>query len=375
MKPIYLDYNATTPIDSEVATVMQAYIDQLFGNPSSSYAIGLAAKEAVAKARQEVAALLNCHADEIVFTSGGTESNNMAIKGIALANKDKGKHIISSAIEHPAVVEVCRYLATLGYEITYVPVDAVGRVSPKDVEQAIRPDTILISIMHANNETGTIQDIADIGQIAQQKGIAFHTDAAQSVGKIDCNVATLGVDLLTIAAHKLYAPKGIGALYIKRGVKLENIIHGAGQEQGIRPGTENVMHIAALGQACTVAKRDLDKNASHMLEMKMRLYNGLKTVLGDQLKLNGSLEGSLPNTLSLAFEQMPAYQLAASVSQDLYISTGSACHSDAKEASAVLKAMGIDVHRASHTVRMSTGKYTNAAEVDRAIQLIVEAVS
>src|SRR3972149_9004728 len=258
-KAVYLDYNATTPIDPEVANEMLPYIQTFFGNPSSSYSIGRSNKEAINRARKQVADLINADPEEIVFTSGGTESNNHAIRGIALANKEKGKHIITSSIEHPAVTEVCKYLSSLGWDITYLPVDRNGKADPKDVENAIRKDTGLITIMHANNEVGTIQPIKEIAGIAKKNNIVFHTDASQSVGKINTDVKKLGVDLLTIAGHKLYAPKGIGALYIKQGTRIENLMYGAGQEKGIRPGTENV---------------------KKMKSTKERLLNGLKNKLG-----------------------------------------------------------------------------------------------
>ncbi|MCK9207110.1 MAG: cysteine desulfurase, partial [Salinivirgaceae bacterium] len=319
-KPIYLDYNATTPVDTEVANEMLPYIQNLFGNPSSSYAIGRTSKEAIIKARKQVASLINAKPEEIVFTSCATESNNLAIHGFVLANKDKGKHIITSIVEHPAVTEVCKYLTTLGYEITYLPVDAFGKVNPADVEKAIRPDTALITIMHANNEVGTIQPISEIATIAKRNNITFHTDASQSVGKIDADVSKLGVDLLTIAGHKIYAPKGIGALYIKQGIKIENLFHGASQEKGIRPGTENVIHIVGLGKACEIAKRDFEKNSLNMLTMRDSLLNGLKTNLGEQVKVNVNLQNCLPNTLSVAFDKVEAHTLASVISKDIFIS-------------------------------------------------------
>lgn len=373
-KPIYLDYNATTPIDPEVANEMLPYIQNLFGNPSSSYAIGRTSKEAIIKARKQVASLINAKPEEIVFTSCATESNNLAIHGFVLVNKDKGKHIITSAVEHPAVTEVCKYLTTLGYQITYLPVDAFGRVNPLDVEKAIRSDTTLITIMHANNEVGTIQPISEITSIAKKNNITFHTDASQSVGKIDTDVAKLGVDLLTIAGHKLYAPKGIGALYIKQGIKIENLLHGASQEKGIRPGTENVIHIVGLGKACEIAKRDFDNNSLNMLTMRDRLLNGLKNNLGDKVKVNVNLQNCLPNTLSVAFDNVEAHTLASVISKDIYISTGSACHADSIEISSVLKAMNINIKTAAGTVRISTGKYTTAVEIETAVKTISEAV-
>ena len=373
-KPVYLDYNSTTPIDKEVVNEMIPYIQTFFGNPSSSYLIGRKNKEAIEGARKQVANLINAKPEEIIFTSGGTESNNHAIRGTAYANKDKGKHIITSSIEHPAVTEVCRYLNLSGYEITWLPVDTFGMVNPKDVENAVRPDTVLITIMHANNEVGTIQSVKEIASIAQQRNITFHTDAAQSVGKIDTDVITLGVDLLTIAGHKLYAPKGIGALYIKQGTKIENLMYGAGQERGIRPGTENVIQIVGLGKACEIAKRDFDKNRQNILSMRKRLLNGLRNNFGDKVKVNNYLENSLPNTLSIAFDKVEAHTLASLISSDVLISTGSACHSDNMEISPVLKAMNVDIMTAASTVRISTGKNTFEEEIDFATEILSNAV-
>jgi len=373
-KKVYLDYNATTPIDQEVANEMIPYIRNIFGNPSSSYSMGRDSKEAINKARKQVAGLINAKPEDIIFTSGGTESNNHAIRGIAFANKEKGKHIITSAVEHPAVTEVCKYLSSLGWDITYLPVDMSGKVNPKDAANAIRQDTVLITIMHANNEVGTIQPIKEIAAIAKQNSILFHTDAAQSVGKIDTDVATLGVDLLSIAGHKLYAPKGIGALYIKQGTKIENLLYGAGQEKGIRPGTENVIHIVALGKACEIAQRDFDKSVNTMLSTKERLLNGLKNNLSNRVKVNGELSNTLPNTLSVSFDKTEAHALASLISKEVNISTGSACHADSIEISSVLKAMNIDLMTAASTVRISTGKFTTMGEIDLAVETISNAV-
>jgi len=373
-KPIYLDYNATTPIDPEVADEMIPYIQTFYGNPSSSYSIGRSSKEAIIKARQQVASLINAKPEEIVFTSCATESNNLAIHGFVLANKEKGKHIITSAIEHPAVTEVCKYLGTLGYEITYIPVDTFGIVNPEDVENAVRPDTVLITIMHANNEVGTIQPINEIASIAMKNNITFHTDASQSLGKIEADVTKLGVDLLTIAGHKLYAPKGIGALYVEQGVKIGNLLYGAGQEKGIRPGTESVIHIVALGKACEIAKRDFDKNSQNMLLTRNGLLNGFRNNFGDKVKVNGKIENCLPNTLSVAFDKVEAHTLASIISKEIYISTGSACHAESIEISSVLKAMNINLATAAGTVRISTGKYTTAEEIELDVKIISNSV-
>ena len=374
MKPIYLDYNATTPIDIEVANEMMPFIKTQFGNPSSSYEIGRNSKNAILKARQQVARLINAKPEEIVFTSCATESNNLAIHGFVLANKDKGNHIITSAIEHPAVTEVCKYLITCGYEITYLPVDLFGLINPIDLERAIRPDTALITIMHANNEVGTIQPIAEIAAIAKKHNIIFHTDASQSLGKIDVNVEKLGIDLLTIAGHKLYAPKGIGALYVKQGTAISNLMFGASQEHGIKPGTENVIHIVALGKACEIALRDFEKNSKNMRDMRDRLLSGLLDNLGEKVTVNSNLQFCLPNTLSIAFDKVEAHTLASIISNEVSISTGSACHANSIEISSVLKAMNIDLKIAAGTVRISTGKYTTAQEIELAVQIISNAV-
>lgn len=374
-EPIYLDYNATTPISPEVAEEMLPYIQAHFGNPSSSYAIGRFNKEAIEKARMQVANLIAASPEEIIFTSGGTESNNHAIRGAVFANQHKGKHVITSQVEHPAVTEVCNFLEKQGYEITLLPVDSFGKVNPEDVEKSIRPDTVLISIMHANNEVGTIQSIAEIGAIAKENNTVFHTDAAQSVGKIETDVNETGVDLLSIAGHKLYAPKGIGALYIRNGVKLENLIFGAGQERGLRPGTENIPYIVALGKACELAKENLEPNSQHMFQMRQRLLNGLKEKCRTAIKLNADLENCLPNTLSIAFENVDAHTLASLVSKKVLFSTGSACHADSVEISPVLKAMQVNPRTAAGTVRLSTGKYTTIEEIDYAVGAISETVN
>jgi cysteine desulfurase len=371
MKPIYLDYNATTPIDSEVAEAMSPYLFERFGNPSSSHWYGVQTKEAVEKAREQVANLLNCSPDEVVFTSGGSESNNYAIKGAAFANRGKGNHLVTSSIEHPAVTEVCKYLAEKGFKVTYLPVDQFGQVDPRAVEKVITSSTVLISIMHANNEVGTIQPIAEIATIARDHGIVFHTDAAQSVGKIPTRVDDLGVDLLTIAGHKLYGPKGIGALYVRRGTQLEKLIHGADHEQGRRAGTENVLEIVGLGKACEIAKRDLNKNMDHMQKMRDLLYQELRAEW-DEIKLNGHPETRLPNTLSVSFKNIEANKLLAEI-DSVAVSAGAACHSDSVKVSSVLQAMQVELEYAMGTVRFSTGKMTTAEEVKETAAIFLEA--
>jgi cysteine desulfurase len=370
MKPIYLDYNATTPIDPEVAEAMSPYLFERFGNPSSSHWYGVQTKKAVEKARDQVANLLNCRPDEVVFTGGGSESNNYAIKGAAFANRDKGNHLITSSIEHPAVIEVCKYLEEKDFQVTYLPVDRLGQVDPRAVEKVITSNTVLISIMHANNEVGTIQPIPEIATIAREHGIVFHTDAAQSVGKILSRVDDLGVDLLTIAGHKLYGPKGIGALYVRKGTKLEKLIHGADHEQGRRAGTENVLEIVGLGKACEIAKRDLNKNMDHMQKMRDLLYQELMAGW-DEIRLNGHPERRLPNTLSVSFRNIEANKLIAEI-DTVAVSAGAACHSDAVKVSSVLQAMQVELEYAMGTVRFSTGKMTTAEEVKETASIFVD---
>ena len=370
--PIYLDYNATTPVDPEVAAVMLPYLQEHFGNPSSSHPYGRRTKAALETARGQVAALLQCRPEEIVFTSGGSESNNYAIKGAAFANRARGNHIITSAVEHPAVTEVCRYLAGQGFTVTYLPVDADGRVSPEMLVAAIRPETTLVSIMHANNEVGAIQPIESIASITRARNILLHCDAAQSVGKIPVEVPRLGVDLLSVAGHKLYAPKGVGALYIRKGVQLEQLIHGANHESNRRAGTENVLLNVGLGKACEIAGRDLKRNMAHLQAMRDRLFEGLRREAG-AIRLNGHPRERLPNTLSIGFENIEANRLIAQMPH-LAVSAGAACHADAVTVSQTLAAMQVPLSAAMGTIRFSTGKYTTAEEIDAALQIIISAV-
>ncbi len=371
--PIYLDYNATTPHAPEVIAAMRPFLENEFGNPSSSHSYGAVAQNAVDKAREEVAALLGCRTGEIVFTSGGTEANNFAIKGVAFAYKNRGNHIITSQVEHPAVLEVCRYLEKWGFKTTYLPVDSNGRVSSTQVADAIRAETILISIMHANNEVGTIQPVDEIARLARGNGIIVHTDAAQSIGKIPVNVKKLGVDLLSVAGHKLYAPKGIGALFIKEPIRPEILIHGAGQEMGKRAGTENVLEIVGLGKACKVAGDFLQDFSKHMLKMRDLLYDGLKKGL-PQVRLNGHPEHRLPNTLSLSFRGLVADRILAEIGPEVAASAGAACHADTVEISHVLEAMKVPVEWARGTIRLSTGRMTTRSEINRAVGIIVDSV-
>jgi len=372
MKTIYLDYNATTPIDREVVEAMQPYLSEHFGNPSSLHPYGAAARLAVSEARLQVAALIGCDPSEVIFTSGGSESNNMAIKGLAFARRAKGNHIITSCIEHPSVMEVCRHLERNGYRVTYLPVDGFGRVNPEEVLEAITRDTLLITVMHANNETGSIQPIAEIARIARDHGIPVHTDAAQSAGKIPVEVNELGVDLLSLAGHKLYAPKGVGALYIRKGVSLEKLIHGADHEQNLRAGTENVLEIAGLGKACEIAARDLQENIRRLSELRDSLHRNITGGLPGT-RLNGHPELRLPNTLSMGFTGVTATALINRL-PGLALSAGAACHAGTETVSHVLKAMKVPLDEALGTIRFSVGKYTTPDEVGEASRSVIEAV-
>lgn len=369
-KPIYLDYNATTPHDPEVIKAMTPFLTNHFGNPSSSHWYGMQTKSAVEKAREQVASLLKCDPDEIVFTSGGTESNNYAIKGFAFSHQDKGNHIITSQIEHPAIIEVCRFLEGHGFEVTYLPVDSLCMVRISDVEKAITPQTLLITIMHANNEVGTIQPIEQISKIAREHGVALHTDAAQSAGKISVDVNRLGVDLLSIAGHKLYAPKGVGALYIRKGTHLDKFMHGAGHEGGNRAGTENVLEIVGLGKACEIAARDLERNVKHMKGMRDKLFLNLKEASRD-VQFNGHPTERLPNTVNVSFKGINAGELLSEIGEKVAASAGSACHScDQIIISPVLQAMNLAPEWAMGTIRLSVGKFTTATEIDEATKIV-----
>ena len=370
-RPIYLDYNATTPVAPEVVEAMLPYLRERFGNPSSGHLYGREAREGVEAARARVAGLLGAQPDEVVFTGGGSESDNLAIKGVALAHANRGRHIITSAIEHPAVLNTCRYLADRhGFRVTYLPVDGHGLVDPNDVRRAIDPGTILITIMHANNEVGTIQPVEEIGEIARERGILFHTDAAQSAGKIPTDVSRLQVDLLTVAGHKLYAPKGIGALYVRHGVKLDPLVHGAGHEGGRRAGTENVAYMVGLGVACEMAVRLMNGEADRLRRLRDLLHRLLQENIPG-LVLNGHPGHRLPNTLNVSIPGVEGERLLAAL-PGIAASTGAACHAGTAEPSAVLTAMGVSRHLALSALRLSLGRYTTEAEVKEAARLITE---
>jgi cysteine desulfurase len=375
MARIYLDYNASTPIAAGVAAAMRPLLDDAFGNPSSGHWAAAPAKAALDKARSQVAALLGCAPDEVVFTSGGSEANNLALKGTFFALRQRGEHIVTTTVEHPAVLAPCRFLEGLGATITYLPVDGTGRVDPDDVRRAITPRTILISVMHANNEVGTIEPIEEIGAIAREHGIAFHTDAAQSVGKIPTKVDALRVDLLTIAGHKLYAPKGVGALYVGRGTKLEPLIHGAGHEGGRRAGTESALLAVGLGAACDLAQ-DLAP-MERVRALRDGFWQKLRQHFGDRVVLNGHPTQRLPNTLNVSFVGRVGADILARL-DGVAASTGSACHSGRIELSPVLEAMGVDPEVGMGAVRFSLGRATTREEIevvlDRLTDILAAAV-
>jgi len=370
--PVYLDYNATTPVAPEVADAIEPYLREHFGNPSSSHIYGQRAKEAVEQARGEVAALIGARTEEVVFTGCATEANNLAIQGVARALAGNKKHLLTSAIEHPSVMQPFLKLRNEGWEVTILPVDRHGRVSPITVERAIRPDTALISVMHANNEVGTIQPIADIAQLARSQGILLHTDAAQSAGKIPLNVQKLGVDLLTLAGHKFYAPKGVGALYVRTGTPVSPLQVGAGHEHGLRPGTENVPFAVGLGVAASLARKRLPKLQAYLTSLRDQLHTRLQAEIPG-LALNGHNEARLPNTLNISFPDVSGHELLAGAAQDVAASTGSACHSGDHAVSGVLGAMKTSTLRAVGAVRLSVGIYTTPADIERAARALIAA--
>lgn len=367
---IYLDYNASTPIDPIVRDAMLPFVGrEAFGNPSSSHAMGKPLREAVEKSRRQVAELIGASPDEIVFTSGGTEGCNHVIKGVAYALGDRGRHIITTAVEHPAVINPCKFLEKHhGFEVTYVGVDSHGRVDPKEVAAEVRPTTILIAVMHAQNEVGTIQPIAEISEVAREGGVLMYTDAAQSCGKIPTRVNDLGMDLMTIAGHKLYAPQGIGAMFIRKGTTLEPLMHGAGHQGGNRSGTEPVAMIAGLGAAAELA-RTQDVSAK-LTALRERLWNNLHQGLGDGVVLLGHPTQRLPNTLCVGFRDRVGADILAAC-PGLCASTGSACHSKRRERSAVMSAMNVPESIAFGAIRFSLGRHTSEADIDAAaVQLI-----
>ena len=372
--PIYLDYNATTPIDPVVVEAMLPYLSKHFGNPSSSHSYGQVANKAVDAARAQVAQLLGCTSKEITFTGGGSESDNLAIRGIALAYQNKGNHIITQITEHPAVLQTCHALERLhGFRVTYLPVDKSGRVSIEEVEAAIDNKTVLITIMHANNETGTLQPIEEIAKIARKHGVLLHTDAAQSVGKIPVRVEELGVDLLTVAGHKLYAPKGVGVLYGRQDLNLEPVIYGGGQESGRRAGTESVAHIIALGTACLLAQDHLSENQIRLSSMRDKLQRLIEQYAPGHVHLNGHVTERLPNTLNISVDGVNGEEVLA-ITPEIASSTGSACHEGSTDPSPVLMAMSFSRERSLGAMRLTLGRWSTEEEIARAARLLAKSI-
>ncbi|MFH1603347.1 MAG: cysteine desulfurase family protein [Pseudomonadota bacterium] len=369
--PIYIDYNATTPVAAEVLEAMLPYLAERFGNPSSSHPCGRRAAEAVREAREAVALLLGAAANEIVFTGCATEANNLALLGVARALAGEKRHLVVSAVEHPAVIEPALHLQREGWDLSVIPVDAYGRVNPSDIAAALRPDTALVSIMHANNEVGTIQPVAEIAAITQARGILLHTDAAQSASKIPVNVTALDVDLLTLAGHKFYAPKGVGALYVRTGTPIKPIQFGADQEHGLRPGTENVPQMVGLGEAAKLARERLPAAMQRLRSLRDALHQRLAAAVPG-LMLNGHPSERLPNTLHVSFPGIAGRELLSRVGGLVAASVGSACHSEADAVSGVLAAMGCDASRAAGAVRLSVGWMTTPEEIEAAAAALSE---
>ncbi|MBW1827963.1 MAG: cysteine desulfurase [Deltaproteobacteria bacterium] len=369
---IYLDHNATTPVAPEAVAAMMPYLQEEFGNPSSGYSLGMRAKEGVELARQDVATLLNCQPGEVIFTSGGSESNNLALKGLIDFKNPEKSHIITSAVEHPAILNPALFLMELGVNVTVLPVDGLGQVDPKTIRNAILPNTTLISVMLANNETGTLQPIKEIADLAQEHGIAVHTDAAQAVGKIEVDVNELGVDFLTVAGHKLYGPKGIGVLYMRNNQDITPLIHGAGQEKGKRAGTESVILAAGLGAACRIAKTSLQDGVRKMATLRDRLQGLLFESLGG-LVLNGHPHERLPNTLNVSVPGIAGSAILDSL-PTIMASTGAACHDKTVQLSHVLSAMSVPPETGMGALRFSVGKSNTMDQIEEAAHLIIDQI-
>ncbi len=364
---VYLDHAATTPVDEEVLEEMLPYFTKKYGNASSLHSFGREARDAIERSRERVAELIGAESEEIIFTAGGTESDNIAIKGIAF-RKGKG-HIITSQIEHPAVMATCQHLEKKGFDVTYLPVDKYGMVSPEDVENAIRDDTILITIMHANNEIGTVEPIEEIAKIARENEIVFHTDAVQSVGKIPVDVKRIGMDMLSISAHKIYGPKGVGALYIKKGTKIEAIIHGGGHEKGLRPSTENVPGIVGLGKACELAEKRMEEDMKRIQRLRDKLIKGVLEI--EESYLNGHPEKRLPNNAHFRFAAVEGESLILSLDdKGIAGSTGSACSSKKLKPSYVLMAIGLNEVQAHGSLRLTLGRENTEEEIDYVIEVL-----
>ncbi|QJW47026.1 cysteine desulfurase NifS [bacterium BFN5] len=374
MKRIYFDHSATTPVDEDVAKLMLEYMTEKFGNPSSIHSFGREVRKAVDEARGHVAALIGANTNEIFFTSGGTEADNIALKGVALANRKKGNHIITTAIEHHAILHTCEYLEKQGFTITYLPVDENARVRVEDVRNAITDKTVLISVMFANNEVGTLQPIKEIGEIAKEKGIYFHTDAVQAVGNYPIDVKALNIDLLTLSGHKFHGPKGIGALYARRGVRIEAQQQGGGQERSLRPGTENVPGIIGLGKAAEIAKRDMEKKVAHITALKEKLMAGIQEKITD-IKLNGHPTLRMPGNVNFSFRFVEGESLLLNLDlKGIAASSGSACTSGSLDPSHVLLAMGLTHEVAHGSLRISLGRGNTEQDIDYCLTVLPEII-
>ena len=372
----YFDYNATTPIDGDVYKEMIPYLTDYYGNPSSSYYIGRQTKDKIERIRYEISQYFNMKPEGVYFTSSGSEADNMILKGISVANKDKGKHIITTKIEHSAILNTCEFLEKQGYDITYLDVTPEGVIDIKELENAIREDTILISIMYVNNEIGTIEPIKEIAEIAHKHNIIFHTDAVQAIGEIRINVEEMGIDCMSISGHKIYAPKGIGVAYIKPGIKFEPLIHGGMQEFHLRGGTENIANIVALGKAIKILDEIIDTNEEKMKELQEYTLKKINSILsGYDYILNGGFENRASNNISISFKDIDGESLLLALDlEGIYLSSGSACHSDSTEPSHVLKAIGVPEEYANGTLRISFGKYTTKKDIDFLISKIKEKI-
>jgi cysteine desulfurase len=375
MRRIYLDYAATTPTHPEVVKAMLPYFTEAFGNPSSVYTCGQEAKGAIEEARANVANFIGAKDEEIVFTSGGTEADNFALKGVAYANKSKGNHIITTAIEHHAVLETCHFLETTGFRVTFLPVDEYGMLDPDEVRQAITNKTVLISVMHANNEIGTIQPLVEIAKIARETGVYFHTDAVQTVGHIPINVDELGVDLLSMSAHKLYGPKGVGAIYIRKGTKLVSFMHGGEQERGRRASTQNVPGIVGLRKAVDIARKEMNEEAERVRYLRDKLIDGLLTQI-EHTRLNGHPTKRLPNNVNVSISFAEGESMCLNLDlEGICVSTGSACTSSITEPSHVLLALGLPPLQGHSSLRLSLGKWTTEEEIDRVLEVLPRIVA
>ena len=377
MKKVYMDYASTTPVDNEVINEMIPYFDKIYGNASSIHAYGREAFDAIEVSREQVGSLLNSSPDEIIFTSGGTESDNLGIKGVAFKNKDKrgtkGYHIITCEVEHPAVLETCKHLEKIGFNVKYLPVDKYGQLNPNDLKESISGNTFLVTIMFGNNEIGTIEPIKEIGEITKKHDILFHTDAVQAIGKVPIDVKKLNIDLLSISSHKIYGPKGVGALYVRKGVKLQTVAHGGGQEKGLRSSTHNTPGIVGLGKACELGKKRMTKDVSHLTQLRDRLIKDMKTI--EQGFLNGHPKNRLANNVHFRFDAIEGESLNLMLDdKGIASSTGSACSSKKLQASHVLLAIGLKPEEAHGSIRLTLGRMSTKDDVDYVVSTLPEIV-